>query len=230
MALFGEPGRGRGTSVAAVIETSDSSEMCAECERAAGMLLSLAGARLCAECVEAYYVACAQCRALLPRDESLMREQRAFCAACFAGPAKASPDEDTTQALIAEYVALQAEEKKLSKRLEEIKEQLKSAASAVRREGGAVTLRAGEAGAVRCSYRTNVKLDPEALPLLEQLLDEEELAELFERKVSVTPNKERVAEFLAGADAAHTEARDVLRGALHETEIVTLSVVPGGKR
>lgn len=223
MALFDEPGRGRGASLTAAVETNNSSEICAECERAAGeaLALSLAGARLCAECVEAYYVACTQCRALLPRDESMLREQQLYCATCFSGPAKTSPDEDATQALIAEYVALQAEEKKLSKRLDEIKEQLKSAAAAVRREGGAVTLRAGEAGAVRCSYRTNVKFDPEALPLLEQLLDEDELSALLERKISVTPNKERVAEFLAGADAAHTEARDVLRGALHETEIVT---------
>lgn len=218
------------------MEAIDSLEVCAECERAAAHVLvpSRSGARLCAECVEAYYMACAQCRELIPRDESLVRERRGFCAACFSQPAAAPLDESAAPALIpaliAEYVALQVEEKRLSQRLEELKDRLKSAASTMRREGSAVTLRAGEAGAVRCSYRTSVKCDTDALPLLEQLLAEDEFAALFERKVSVTPVKERVAEFLAGADEAHREARDVLRGALRETETVTLSVVPGGKR
>ncbi|MEJ7617059.1 MAG: hypothetical protein WKF30_08895 [Pyrinomonadaceae bacterium] len=209
-------------------------EVCAECEQtaASSSALSRSGARLCAACVAAYYVACSVCRKLTARDESLSREELLCCLECFSAPAATeSLDEAAVETLVAEYVALQAEEKRISEQLEAIKERLKAAASGKPREGSSVTLRAADAAAaVRCSYRTTLKCDADALPLLEQLLAEDEFAALFERKVSVTPVKERVAGFLADADDARGEARAILRAALRETETVTLSVVGGSRK
>lgn len=211
----------------------NSPAICAECESSAAIVLvSLAGASLCAVCVEAYYVACAGCGGHLPQDEALRREGLAYCSRCFSKPfgesAAGADDETPIEALIAEYVELHAEEKRIGDRLGEIKEKLKNAAAARRREGNAVTLRAGEA-AIRCSYRTTLKCEAESVAAIAQLLDEAEFSALFERKTSFTPLKERIAEFLASADQTHEQTRQAVRAALRETETVTLSVVPARK-
>lgn len=204
--------------------------ICAECEQpAAAPLLSRAGAKLCAECVAAYYVECSGCGGLVAKDESLSRENLAYCPDCFSRPAAAAGgagvvDETLIETLIAEYTSLHAEEKRISERMEVVKERLKAAASARQRVGSAVVLRAGDA-AIRCSYRATLKCDAGAAEALAQMLDEAEFSALFERKTTFAPVKDRVAEFLAGADEAGREARAALRAALRETETVTLSVV-----
>jgi hypothetical protein len=196
------------------------------------MLSSSAGASLCAECVAAYYAACSDCGGFVAKDESLSRENLVYCPACFSGPPGAAGagnvDETLIETLIAEYVSLHAEEKRIGDRLEVIKDQLKRAAEARRREGNAVTLRAGDA-AIRCNYRTSLKCDADSAEALAQLLDEGEFSRLFERKTSFTPVKDRIAEFLDDADESHRAARDAVRAALRETETVTLSVVTARK-
>jgi len=137
-------------------------------------------------------------------------------------------DETLIETLIAEYISLHAEEKRIGDRMEVIKDQLKNAAAAKQREGNAVTLRAGDA-AIRCNYRTSLKCDADAAESLARLLDEEEFSRLFERKTSFTPVKDRIAEFLNDVDESHQAARDAVRAALRETETVTLSVVTARK-
>jgi hypothetical protein len=105
---------------------------------------------------------------------------------------------------------------------------LKLVANAKQREGSNVTLRAGDA-AVRCSFRVSLKCDVEAAEALSRVLDEEQFAALFERKLSFNPLRERVAEFLSGTDASQATAREALRAAVRETETVTLSVVANRK-
>ena len=203
--------------------------VCAECEQpGSGMILSRSGASICPECVEAYYVACSDCGGFVAKDESRARDGLACCSGCFSTPSGVTGagvvDETLIETLIAEYISLHAEEKRISDRMEVVKDQLKSAASAKRREGNTITLRAGEA-AIRCSYRTSLKCDADSAEALAQLLDEEEFSRLFERKTSFTPFKDRITEFLKDEDASHQAARDAVRAALRETETVTLSVV-----
>lgn len=201
--------------------------VCAECERAAASgLLSLSGATLCAQCVEAYYVACSGCSGLLPADESMRRDEQDYCSECFARP-DASGEADY-QSLIGEYVALHAEERRISKRMSEIKESLKAIAASRQRTGSGVTLRAGEA-AVRCSYRVSLKCDTEAVEALEQVLDKEEFARMFERRTSFNAVEDAVREFLSGEDEARRQARELLRKAVRETETATLNVVADRK-
>lgn len=207
--------------------------ICAECEQpTASDLLSLAGASLCAECAEAYYVSCSGCAGLLPKDEALDRRGLAYCADCFAAPADVARGdasvEANTHSLIAEFVALHAEEKRISKRMSEIKESLKAIAASQQRVGNAVTMRAGES-AVRCSYRVSLKCDTEAVEALEQVLDKEEFSRLFERKTSFNAVEGELREFLAGENAEHERARELIRKAVRETETTSLSVISDRK-
>ena len=206
-----------------------SDALCAECERvSASGLFSRTGASLCASCVEAYYVACSGCSGLLPKDESITRGELAYCAECFARPAAetgaASSGDLDTQSLISEYVALHAEEKRIGKRMSEIKESLKAIAASQQRSGNAVTLRANDV-AVRCSYRVSLKCDAQIVEALEQVLDKEEFTQLFERRTSFNAIEDKVREFLSSDDATHNDARELLRTAVRETETVTLNVV-----
>lgn len=188
-----------------------------------------AGAALCLECVAVYYVACAGCEQFIPQDETRTRADLMLCAECYAKPPNAaspgSPDQSDIESLIAEYTALHAEEKRTSARMDEIKELLKELAATQPRVSGAVTLRAGDQ-AVKCSFRKTLKCDAEAIERLEQTLDRNEFGELFERKVTYTPHKESVQEFLRSTDDRHNEAREMLRAAVRETESATLTVVP----
>src|SRR5205085_3774211 len=103
-----------------------------------------------------------------------------------------------------------AEEKRIKTRMEELKEALKEVATMQQRVSNAVTLRAGE-NAVKCSFRSSLKCNQEVLESLAERLDETEFNELFERKVSYSPHKGRVQEFLSRADDAQGEARELLR-------------------
>lgn len=210
---------------------------CAECESpidgtATNSATTKTGTTLCPECVELYYVACAECVTLTPRDESLRRDDLILCADCYAKPPSASADSDRLEdpeALISEYVALHAEEKRIKTRMDELKDALKEIAAAQHRVSNAVTLRAGEQ-AVRCSFRSSLKCNQEAVESLAERLDEREFEALFERKVSYSPHKERVQEFLTRSDDGRNETRELLRSAVVETETATLTVVADHKK
>ncbi len=211
-----------------------SSLICVECEKTAtNMISTSAGAMLCEECITSYYIACAGCEQFIPQDETQRRADLVLCAACYAKPPDVrsadSLDQSGIESLIEEYTALHAEEKRIGTRLEEIKELLKEIASTQPRVSGAVTLRAGDQ-AVKCSFRTTLKCDAEAVEKLAETLNENEFGELFERKVTYSPHKERVQEFLKSTDGAHEEARTLLRAAVREIESATLTVVPVRKK
>ena len=210
---------------------------CTECESALDMEANVAttrtGISICLECSTAYYTGCGECRSLIPLDEALKCGDLRLCAECYAKPqgvaGATSLDQSGIESLIAEYTALHAEEKRIGTRLEEIKELLKDVAATQPRVSGAVTLRAGDQ-AVKCSFRTTLKCDAEAVERLEQTLDKNKFGELFERKVAYSPHKERVQELLNTTDGEHEEARELLRAAVRETESATLTVVPARKK
>lgn len=191
-------------------------------------LVTRHGAPLCQPCAETFYLACAVCRGLIPRDEAVEREGSLYCLECFAAPSSASSAEPLTEAeievLVAEFVALHAEEKKISARLEEIKAQLKAAADGRPRVAGTVILRAGEQ-AVKCGYSMRTNWSAEKLIPVEAMIGAETLASLFERKISFTPIKEQLEEFLNSADETRATAREAIRAAAEIKEQATLTVV-----
>jgi hypothetical protein len=206
--------------------------VCAECESPIKIITpskgtTKTGSPVCPECIELYYVACAGCVLLIPRDESLTRNDLILCADCYAKPPSDSTDVgllENPESLISEYIALHAEEKRIKTRMDELKDALKEVAAVQQRVSNAVTLRA-EDGAVKCSYRSSIKCNQEVVESLAERMDEQEFEELFERKVSYSPHKERVHEFLNSADNEHSETRELLRAAIIETETATLTVV-----
>jgi hypothetical protein len=154
-----------------------------------------------------------------------------LCADCYAKSPSSPVNADlleNPESLISEYIALHAEEKRIKTRMEELKEALKEVAAMQQRVSNAVTLPAGEQ-AVKCSFRSSLKCNQEAVEALAGSLDETEFDELFERKVSYSPHRERVQEFLSRADDKQREARELLRSAITETETATLTVVANRK-
>ncbi|HEX7955394.1 MAG TPA: hypothetical protein VF508_00485 [Pyrinomonadaceae bacterium] len=212
--------------------------LCVEClaPLASGAsLLDRTGAALCRACAAAFYEPCAACGGLVPRDEALARPDGGAlnCFECFGRAA--SPDgaealtDEEVEALVAEYVALHEELKRLDARAGEIKESLKRAAAARPRVGTAVVLRAGEAG-VRCNYAAKTAYDAARLAEAEALLGAENFAALFERKVTFSAVKDRLEEFLASEDAATAAAREAVRAAETRSEVATLTVVAQRKK
>lgn len=207
--------------------------LCVECLAGlddAGRVLDRTGAALCRACAAAFYSTCAGCGGLVPADEALSRNDTGAlnCFECFSRPAsddgtEALSDEEVT-ALVAEYVALHEELKRLGERADAVKEQLKRAATARPRVSNAVVLRAEEAG-VRCSYASKVTYDAARLAAAEALLGAEGFAALFERKVTFSAVKNRLEEFLSSDDAATAAAREAVRAAESRTEVATLTVV-----
>lgn len=216
--------------------TEESEILCGECEQRTSSYVTARGAGgasiyLCNDCVAAYYIACETCGGVFPQDEARTRDKLSLCAECFSKPAGAAQTEEVNEpldALVAEYVALHAEEKRIKGQMEALKERLKKAAEGMPRAGGAVTLRAGDE-AVRCSYRTKLKCEDTAVERLADMLAPEEFARLFERKLSFNPHEDEIKEFLSSADEERKEARDLLGAAVRETETVMLTVVPPRK-
>ena len=212
--------------------------LCVECLvrlDAAERLLDRTGAALCRSCAAAFYTSCAGCGGLVPTDEALARHDTGAlnCFECFGRPAsddgtEALSDEEVT-ALVAEYVALHEELKRLDTRASEIKEQLKRASATRPRVSNAVVLRADDAG-VRCSYTSKASYDAERLAAAEALLGAEEFAALFERKVTFAAVKPRLEEFLSSDDEASAAAREAVRAAETRTEVATLTVVAQRKK
>lgn len=205
--------------------------VCAEClGPAEPHVPARGGAALCGACAEGFYTPCAACGLLAPSDEAVRKEAGLFCVECDAGGAAAAvapedvPDDATVEALVAEYVALHGEEKRVKDRLEEIKEQLKLAASARRRVAGAVTLR-GADGAVKCSFKTALKCDEEKIAALERTLEAERFESLFQRSVKYAPVKENLERLLADSSGEHAGLRELVRAAVERTEQSSLTVV-----
>ena len=193
------------------------------------------GAALCRACAAQFYTACAGCGGLVPTDEALARNDTGAlnCFECFGRPAsddgtEALSDEEVA-ALVAEYVALHEELKRLDARASEVKEQLKRASAARPRVSNAVVLRADEAG-VRCSYTSKATYDAEKLAAAEALLGAGNFAALFERKVTFSAVKARLEEFLSSEEATTAAAREAVRAAETRTEVATLTVVAQRKK
>jgi hypothetical protein len=212
--------------------------LCVECLgelSAAEQVLDRTGAALCRACAAAFYTPCAGCGGLVPTDEALARRDTGAlnCFECFGRAA--SPDgtealsDEEVAALVAEYVALHEELKRLEGRAGEIKEQLKRAATARPRVSNAVVLRADDAG-VRCNYTSKAAYDAEKLAAAEALLGAESFAALFERKVTFAAVKNRLEEFLSSEDEATAAAREAVRAAETRTEVATLTVVAQRKK
>lgn len=215
--------------------------LCVECLLAvvaAEALVDRCGAALCRACAAEFYTPCAGCGGLVPRDEALARADRGgalFCAECFRAPAAEEggagplPSDEETEALVARYVELHAEKKRVDAEIDEIKERLKLVAGARARVANAVVLRAGDGG-VRCSYSVRTTWDAERLLAAEELLGGEEFSSLFERKVTFTPARQRLDDFLADTDEELAAARELVRAAAQVTETATLNVISPKKR
>lgn len=201
---------------------------CLETVAAEEAVAARRGETLCAACAKNYYVACATCNGLIPQDEARTRGDVVYCSDCEAQALKAkavdAPGEPEVETLVSEYIALHGEEKRIKDRLEEIKEQLKAAASVRERVAGAVTLR-GEEGAVKCSFKTSLKCIPEKVCELEQQLEPDKFAALFERKVSYSPVKEQLEKLLSNDDGTGANLRESILAAVERTETPTLTVV-----
>jgi hypothetical protein len=211
--------------------STSSTLLCAECLETLTTADALTGRRgemLCAGCAKNFYVACAACNGLIPQDEARTHADAVYCSDCEAEALKAkavdAPDESEVEALVSEFIALHGEEKRIKDRLDEIKEQLKAAASTRQRVAGAVTL-SGEEGAVKCSFKTNLKCIPEKVSALEQQLEPDKFAALFERKVSYSPVKEQLEKLMSNDGGTDANLRESVLAAVERTETPTLTVV-----
>src|SRR2546427_9144196 len=107
----------------------ETAQNCAECRAPVGAAVSTQnGASLCQECAEQFYLPCAGCGGLIPRDEAVQRSGALCCVQCLASPtpddAVGALSEAALSALVAEFIRLHAEAKQLNDRLEEVKEEL----------------------------------------------------------------------------------------------------------
>ncbi|HYO99368.1 MAG TPA: hypothetical protein VER76_04215 [Pyrinomonadaceae bacterium] len=204
--------------------------LCVECLETVSepLVTGRRGETLCGACAKDYYVACASCGGLIPQDEARSHDDAVYCSDCEAQALKAkaqgAPDESEVESLVAEFIKLHAEEKRIKDRLDEIKEQLKAAASARERVAGAVTL-GGAEGAVKCSFKTNLKCIPEKVSALEGQLEADRFAALFERKVSYSPVKDSFEQFLSNEGGTDGNLRELILAAVEKTETPTLTVV-----
>jgi hypothetical protein len=206
---------------------------CVECLEAATPTVSgRRGEVLCRACAESFYAPCAACGGLVPLDEAVRREAALYCLDCGARPAGVAPedvpDESEVEALVAEYVALHAEESRVKKRLDEIKERLKVASSVRQRVAGAVTLRAGDA-AVKCSFKASLRCDEEKVAELERALAAEQFESLFQRSVRYSPVKESLESLFADSSDEAAELRRLVLPAVERTEQAVLTVVRAKK-
>ena len=202
---------------------------CTECLAPVGAAVSTQnGTILCQQCAEQFYLTCAGCSGLIPRDEAVQRNGALCCVQCLASPVSEDAAEAVSEAelsvLVAEFIRLHAEAKQLNDQLEEIKEKLKRHAASQPRVANAVLLRAGEY-AVKCGYRVSVSYNAEKLPAVETMLGVEQFAALFERKIAFSAVKENLEAFLAGEAADTAAARAVILAAAEPKEIATLTPV-----
>ena len=206
---------------------------CAEClEATARPVAGRRGEALCRSCAESFYAPCAACGGLVPLDEAVKKEAALYCLDCEAQPAGVAPedvpDESEVETLVAEYVALHAEESRVKKRLDEIKERLKVASSVRHRVAGAVTLRAGDA-AVQCSFKAAIKCDEEKVAELERALEADQFESLFQRSVKYSPVRENLERLLADSSDETAGLRRLVLPVVERTEQAVLTVVRAKK-
>jgi hypothetical protein len=202
---------------------------CTECLAPVGAAVSTQnGTILCQQCAEQFYLTCAGCGGLIPRDEAVQRNGALCCVQCLASPvsedAAEALGETELSALVAEFIRLHAEAKQLNDQLEEIKEKLKRHAASQPRVANAVLLRAGEY-AVKCGYRVSVSYNAEKLSAVEAMLGAEQFTTIFERKIAFSAVKENLEAFLAGEAADTAAARAAILAAAEPKEIATLTPV-----
>jgi len=210
----------------------ESSPQCVECLEILtapdAVLTGRRGETLCAVCAKNYYVACAACHGLIPQDEAFTQTDAVYCADCAAGALQANAgdavDEAEVESLVSEFIELHAEEKRIKDRLDALKEQLKAAAATRQRMAGAVTL-GGEGGAVKCSFKTTFKCLAEKVSALEEQLEPDKFAAIFERKVSYNPVKDQLEKFLSGDAETDADLRQSVLAAVERIETPTLTVV-----
>ena len=219
------------TSSEQIAMSSVSTLLCVECLETGltdDFVTGRRGEMLCTGCAKNYYVACADCNGLIPQDEARTHADAVYCFDCEAQALQAkavdAPDESDVEALVSEFIALHGEEKRIKDRLDEIKEQLKRAAAVRPRVAGAVTL-GGDAGAVKCSFKTNLKCIPEKVSVLEQQLEPDKFASLFERKVNYSPVKDQLEKLLSNDGGTDADLRESVLAAVERTETPTLTVV-----
>src|SRR2546430_5122112 len=106
--------------------------LCVECMAAVaagGEVFDRVGAVLCRACAAEFYAACGVCGGLVARDEAMARAggEALFCFECFGKLAEGvdAPTDEEVTTLVAEYVALHEEVKRMDARAAEIKERLK---------------------------------------------------------------------------------------------------------
>ncbi|HET9532985.1 MAG TPA: hypothetical protein VFQ92_21700 [Blastocatellia bacterium] len=202
--------------------------VCAECqETSARPVIARDGSTLCDGCALEFYIACAGCGGLLPKEESLIRNENTYCSDCFAratlAPGVEPPADEEIEAMVDEYIKLHAEKQEVDKRIDALKERLKIAASLRDRVAGAVSLRSGDAEVV-CRYSSRIDCDKEKVTALEPLLGGELFETLFTRETKFKADKERVREFLSQNDPAGEPLRNAVRDAIEEIETPSLTV------
>lgn len=185
--------------------------------------------RLCADCAERYYAACAVCSLFVAKDEAFVIESAGseIQFRCLNCPAETqselsfAADAETVAVLVEEYLRLHVEEKNVKERLETVKEKLKQIADAQSTNGSSVTLESPE-GAVKCSYRTTLKVVPESVFALREQLDVSVFNRLFAEKISfdLTKDFEKVL-----ADDLPAEIKQQIEAAVKRGESSTLNVL-----
>jgi hypothetical protein len=181
------------------------------------------GAGVCADCIAGFYVACQTCRELVARDETKTADGCHYCADCFDatfGPG-GHLSEDDVEAIVAEYIRLDAEAKSIEKRLEALKDQIKAIAATRERVSGTVMLGRGDQR-VTCSYVASYKLDAERAAALETALGAEVFDAYFERKLAL--NRAAVDRLLSSPEAAEAELRATVSSVVELVESPRVSV------
>lgn len=210
--------------------------VCAECLKSvdSARLLDYQQNALCTDCANRFYTACAACQSLVPKDEAVFKEAQAdekhiYCPTCPTAEATEQPAATIFEAtevaeLVNEYLALHAQEKIVKDRLEIVKEQLKQIADAQSNNGAAVTMQ-GADGAVKCTYKTSLKVVPEAVAAVRDVLDKSVFAELFIEKTTFDVNRDKYEKSLASNSDLPEELRQQLAAAVKRSESATLNVV-----
>ena len=157
-----------------------------------------------------------------------MRDGALCCVRCLAAPGPkddaAALSDEALSALVAEFIQLHAEAKRLNDRLETVKEQLKRHAACQPRTANAVMLRTGEY-AVKCGYSMRVSYNADKLAAVEAMLGTEPFTALFSRKITFSPVKESLTAFLASEAADTAAARAAILAAAEHTDVVTMTPI-----
>jgi hypothetical protein len=180
---------------------------CAECSEAGSELIATRdGDGVCADCISKYYVACHACRELVARDETREADGCRYCTGCFEttfGPGGHLSEEDV-EAVVAEYIALDAEAKRIEKQLDALKDQIKAIAATRERVSGTVMLGRGD-HRVTCTFVAQYKLDVERAAALEATLGPDLFGSYFERKLAV--NRSAVDRLLSSSEPTDIDLR-----------------------